>query len=76
MTPLDEPQFSAAVVCVRTHRLHIKIQSGDQYYEGISYISNDLFIVLDIFNVRSINVHVQDELAWVQAEEDPALAWC
>ncbi|KAK4768294.1 hypothetical protein SAY87_003435 [Trapa incisa] len=67
VTPLVESHVSAAVVCARALGLHIKIRSGGHDYEGISYVSDDPFIILDMFNLRSIDVNIQDESAWVQA---------
>ncbi|OWM63769.1 hypothetical protein CDL15_Pgr006031 [Punica granatum] len=67
VTPLLESHVSAAVVCAKTLGLHIKIRSGGHDYEGLSYVSDDSFIILDMFNLRSIDVNVQDESAWVQA---------
>lgn len=67
VTPLLESHVSAAVVCAKTLGLHVKIRSGGHDYEGISYVSDDPFIILDMFNLRSINVNIEDESAWVQA---------
>ncbi|KAK4399441.1 Berberine bridge enzyme-like 8 [Sesamum angolense] len=48
--------------------LQMKIRSGGHDYEGISYWSDvPNFFILDLFNLRSINVSIEDESAWVQA---------
>ncbi|KAK4768296.1 hypothetical protein SAY87_003437 [Trapa incisa] len=67
VTPLLESHVSAAVVCAKSLGFHIKIRSGGHDYEGISYVSDDPFIILDMFNLRSIDVNIKDESAWVQA---------
>ncbi|KAK4768293.1 hypothetical protein SAY87_003434 [Trapa incisa] len=66
ITPLVESHVSAAVVCATALRLHMKIRSGGHDYDGISYVSPNPFIILDMFNLRSIEVNIQDESAWVQ----------
>ncbi|XP_023760502.1 berberine bridge enzyme-like 8 [Lactuca sativa] len=69
ITALHPSHIQAAVVCAKTHRLLMKTRSGGHDYEGLSYVtnSNQPFFVVDIFNLRSINVSIEDETAWVQA---------
>ncbi|KAK7246185.1 hypothetical protein RIF29_41045 [Crotalaria pallida] len=57
----------AAVACAQRHNLHMKIRSGGHDYEGASYVAEVSFFLLDMFNVRSINVDIETETAWVQA---------
>ncbi|MCV2423795.1 FAD-dependent oxidoreductase, partial [Paucibacter sp. DJ4R-1] len=45
----------------------MKIRSGGHDYEGISYVSDVPFFILDMFKLRSIDVNVEEETAWVQA---------
>ncbi|XP_060175058.1 berberine bridge enzyme-like 21 [Lycium barbarum] len=67
VTPTQESHVSGAVLCTKEANLQLKIRSGGHDYEGISYISNVPFIMLDMFNLRSISVNVTDETAWVEA---------
>ncbi|XP_030441060.2 berberine bridge enzyme-like 19 [Syzygium oleosum] len=67
VTPTREPHVQAAVLCSKELGVHLKIRSGGHDYEGISYVSDDSFFILDMFNLRSIDVDVQGETAWVQA---------
>ncbi|KAL6972454.1 hypothetical protein U1Q18_044223 [Sarracenia purpurea var. burkii] len=67
LTALHESHVQAAIVCAKTFGLQMKIRSGGHDYEGISYWSETPFFILDMFNLRSINVSVEDETAWVQA---------
>uniref|UniRef100_A0A6N2K6D7 FAD-binding PCMH-type domain-containing protein n=1 Tax=Salix viminalis TaxID=40686 RepID=A0A6N2K6D7_SALVM len=43
------------------------IRSGGHDYEGVSYVSGSPFFLLDMFNLRAIDVDVANEVAWVQA---------
>ncbi|KAD2393544.1 hypothetical protein R6Q59_012169 [Mikania micrantha] len=68
ITPTTESQVQAAVICAKSAGVQIKIRSGGHDYEGISYVSSEPdFIILDMFNFRSIDVNIADETAVVGA---------
>ncbi|WVY92934.1 hypothetical protein V8G54_032022 [Vigna mungo] len=67
VTPFDVSHVKAAVVCAKKHNLLMKIRSGGHDYEGASYVSSQPFFLLDMFNLRSIEIDVESESAWVQA---------
>ncbi|PHU13182.1 Reticuline oxidase-like protein [Capsicum chinense] len=67
VTPSKEFQVSSIVLCTKESDLQLKIRSGGHDYEGISYISNVPFIMLDMFNLREVYMDVYAETAWVQA---------
>ncbi|KAI9121265.1 hypothetical protein K1719_008298 [Acacia pycnantha] len=59
--------FLATVICAKPHNLQIRIRSGGHDYEGLSYVSQVRFIVLDMFNLSSIQIDIRNETAVVQA---------
>ncbi|XP_048320408.1 berberine bridge enzyme-like 21 [Ziziphus jujuba] len=67
VTPTQETQVGAAVICAKTAGIQLKIRSGGHDYEGISYVSDVPFIILDMFNFKSIAVDIADESVWVQS---------
>ncbi|OVA12243.1 FAD linked oxidase [Macleaya cordata] len=67
ITPLQESHVQAAVICSRKHGIQIKTRSGGHDYEGLSYVSDVPFVVLDLFNLRSITVDEENRTAWVQS---------
>nr|XP_043630325.1 berberine bridge enzyme-like 8 [Erigeron canadensis] len=61
--------IQAAVVCGKENRLLMKTRSGGHDFEGLSYVTNtnEPFFIVDMFNLRSINVNIDQETAWVQS---------
>ncbi|XP_030479575.2 berberine bridge enzyme-like 22 [Cannabis sativa] len=67
ITPFHESEIQAAVVCSQKNGLQVRIRSGGHDYEGLSYLSKTPFIIIDLINLRSIDVNLEDETAWVQS---------
>ncbi|KAF2317950.1 hypothetical protein GH714_041274 [Hevea brasiliensis] len=62
-----ESHVQPTVVCFKFHSLQIRIRSGGHDYESLSYVSDVPFVILDMFNLRSIDIDIANETAWVQA---------
>ncbi|KAI5671038.1 hypothetical protein M9H77_11402 [Catharanthus roseus] len=68
VTPLAPNQVQATVLCAKILKFQLKIRSGGHDYEGLSYVSNEMnFIILDMFNLRSIRFDIGNEAAWVES---------
>ncbi|PIN24096.1 Tetrahydroberberine oxidase [Handroanthus impetiginosus] len=67
ITPTAESHVSAAVICSKKLKIQLKIRSGGHDFEGISYVSNQDFAIIDLFNFRTINISLEDQTAWVQS---------
>ncbi|KAI9122465.1 hypothetical protein K1719_006305 [Acacia pycnantha] len=67
LTALHVSHVQAAVTCAQKHNLLMKIRSGGHDYEGVSYIAERPFFILDMFNLRSVEVDIDTETASVQA---------
>lgn len=65
VTPTTPAQVSAAVLCAKKLGVQLKIRSGGHDYDGTSYVSDTTFVILDMFNFRSVDVNIADETAWV-----------
>ncbi|PQM37200.1 berberine bridge enzyme-like 17 [Prunus yedoensis var. nudiflora] len=63
----NESHVQATVLCAKHHGLQIKIRSGGHDFEGLSYTSDVPFVILDVFNINSIDVNVADKSAWVHS---------
>ncbi|XLS87977.1 hypothetical protein HN51_038143, partial [Arachis hypogaea] len=66
VTPLQPCHVQATVICSQRHGLQIRIRSGGHDFEGISYVSQVPFVIIDFIDYRNIQVDLQDRTAWVQ----------
>ncbi|KAF7820954.1 berberine bridge enzyme-like 21 [Senna tora] len=68
ITPLHESHVQSTVICAKSIiPIQIKIRSGGHDYKGISYISDEPFIVLDLFNLRDVTVDAENGVVVIQA---------
>ncbi|XP_042513603.1 berberine bridge enzyme-like 26 [Macadamia integrifolia] len=67
ITPLQESHIQTAVFCSRRYGLQVRVRSGGHDYEGLSYVADSTFIMIDMTNFREIDVNTEDNTAWVQA---------
>ena len=67
ITALAPSHVQASVICSKSNGLKLTIRSGGHDFEGFSYVSNVPFVILDMFNLRSIDVDIKSETAWVQS---------
>ncbi|PQM40524.1 berberine bridge enzyme-like 21 [Prunus yedoensis var. nudiflora] len=67
VSPSASSHVQASVVCAKQLGIQLRIRSGGHDYEGLSYWSDQTFIVLDMFNLRTVTVDIEDSSVWVQA---------
>ncbi|XP_058073268.1 berberine bridge enzyme-like 23 [Magnolia sinica] len=68
VAPTHASQIQASITCCKDHGLQVRVLSGGHDYEGLSYLSiSGPFIVVDLINLRSITIDVEDRTAWVQS---------
>ncbi|XP_044497619.1 berberine bridge enzyme-like 26 [Mangifera indica] len=69
VTPFHVSYVQSAVVCSKENDLQIRVRSGGHDYEGLSYVGEaDVpFLMVDLFNLRSISVDIENESAWVES---------
>lgn len=67
--PMHEGHVQAAVICSKKLGIHLRVRSGGHDYEGLSYVSEleSPFIIVDLAKLRSVDVDIADNSAWVQA---------
>ncbi|CAO2813155.1 unnamed protein product [Amaranthus hypochondriacus] len=70
LTPNHASHIQASIQWAKKHNILIKIRSGGHDYEGLSYVSRNNqkqpFFLLDMFNLRNIEINIKNETAWVQ----------
>ncbi|XP_062096232.1 cannabidiolic acid synthase-like [Humulus lupulus] len=67
VTPFTVSQIRATLECSKKHGLQIRTRSGGHDSDGLSYISDVPFLVLDLRNLRRVTVNVAAKTAWVEA---------
>ncbi|KAL2494265.1 FAD-binding Berberine family protein [Forsythia ovata] len=67
ITPVNESQIQPVIYCAKENGMQIRIRSGGHDLEGLSYTSEEPFFILDLVNLRDINVDVDKKTAWIQA---------
>ncbi|KAI3665190.1 hypothetical protein L6452_43813 [Arctium lappa] len=66
VTPLHDTHVQSTVVCTRNLGMNLRTRSGGHDFEGLSYVSYANFVLLDMSNLRSIDVDIEVETAMVQ----------
>ncbi|KAG7532759.1 Berberine/berberine-like [Arabidopsis thaliana x Arabidopsis arenosa] len=68
ITPVQATDVQSTIRCARLHGIHIRTRSGGHDYEGFSYMAKRRsFVVLDLRNLRSITLDVDNRTGWVQS---------
>ena len=67
VTAAHESDVQATVVCAKKVGIELRIRSGGHDYEGVSYVSQVPFVILDMSNLRSIEIDIENGTAWFQA---------
>ncbi|KAL8265971.1 hypothetical protein R6Q59_003315 [Mikania micrantha] len=65
-TPLHETHVQSTIICTKNMGMNLRIRSGGHDFEGLSYVSPVNFVLLDMSNLRSIDVDIEKETATVQ----------
>ncbi|KAK1391071.1 Berberine bridge enzyme [Heracleum sosnowskyi] len=67
VTPVDESQIQTVIYCARKTNIQMRIRGGGHDFEGVSYVSEVPFVLLDMFNLRQVVVDVVAKTASIQA---------
>ncbi|XP_074324414.1 berberine bridge enzyme-like 8 [Apium graveolens] len=67
VTPVDASQIQTVIYCAKKNNVQMRIRGGGHDFEGVSYVSEVPFVLLDMFNLREVDVDVVSKTATIQA---------
>ncbi|XP_042044428.1 berberine bridge enzyme-like 18 [Salvia splendens] len=67
ITPEHESQIPPVISCARQTGLEIRTRSGGHDMEGLSYVSQVPFAIIDMVNLSEVTVNVDEKTAWIEA---------
>ncbi|XP_057763843.1 tetrahydroberberine oxidase-like [Salvia miltiorrhiza] len=67
ITPEHESQIPPVIRCAKKTGLEIRTRSGGHDFEGLSYVSQVPFVMIDLINLSEITVDAEAKTAWVEA---------
>ncbi|KAL9663070.1 hypothetical protein QQ045_027907 [Rhodiola kirilowii] len=67
VTPTAYAHVQQVVLCAKQTSFQLRIRSGGHDYEGLSYVSQVPFVLLDLNLLRDIKIDIASETATVQA---------
>ncbi|KAM7530771.1 hypothetical protein LguiB_034181 [Lonicera macranthoides] len=67
VTPVHESQIKTVLYCAKKLKIQIRIRCGGHDFEGLSFTSKSPkpFVIIDMINLRSIDVDVASGTAWI-----------
>ncbi|XP_047967147.1 tetrahydrocannabinolic acid synthase-like [Salvia hispanica] len=67
ITPEHEFQIPPIIYCAKNKGLQIRTRSGGHDLEGLSYVSQVPFVIIDLIKLSEITIDVGEKTAWVQS---------
>ena len=67
ITAKDGSHVQATIQCLKSNKIQIRIRSGGHDFEGFSYVSDAPFVIIDLLHLNSVDVNLQQEIAWVES---------
>ncbi|KAH6800461.1 hypothetical protein C2S52_000925 [Perilla frutescens var. hirtella] len=65
ITPEHESQIPPLISCAKQNGLQIRTRSGGHDFEGLSYVAQVHFVIVDLINLSEIAVDVAEKSAWI-----------
>lgn len=59
--------MQATVKCAKSNDIQVRIRSGGHDFEGLSYVSEVNYVVLDMFSLHEVDLDIESGMAWVEA---------
>ncbi|KAH6758259.1 hypothetical protein C2S51_018494 [Perilla frutescens var. frutescens] len=66
ITPEHESQIPPLIYCAKESHLQIRTRSGGHDIEGLSYVAQVPFVIIDLINLSEITVDAAEKTAWIE----------
>ncbi|KAL0398240.1 UNVERIFIED_CONTAM: Cannabidiolic acid synthase [Sesamum radiatum] len=67
ITPEHESQIPPLIYCAKENHIQIRTRSGGHDFEGLSYVTEVPFVVIDFIKFDKVTVDAEQKTAWVEA---------
>ncbi|KAL0352769.1 UNVERIFIED_CONTAM: Cannabidiolic acid synthase [Sesamum angustifolium] len=67
ITPDHESQIPPLIYCAKESHIQIRTRSGGHDFEGVSYVTEVPFVVVDFIKFDKVIVDAEQKTAWVEA---------
>ncbi|KAG2244255.1 hypothetical protein Bca52824_093893 [Brassica carinata] len=67
LKPESESEIKKSILCSKKLGVQVRTLSGGHDYEGLSYLSLSPFMIINLVNLRTININLTEETAWIQS---------
>ncbi|XP_074377870.1 tetrahydroberberine oxidase-like [Apium graveolens] len=67
VTPREESQIQTVIHCCQKHEIQMRIRGAGHDFEGLSFVSHVPFVLLDMINLRHIDVDPVAATATIQS---------
>ncbi|KAL8466840.1 hypothetical protein ACS0TY_035778 [Phlomoides rotata] len=65
VTPSSESEIQTVISCSKSNNFLVRVRSGGHDYEGLSYAAKVPFVIIDLGNLSSITIDVEEGTAWI-----------
>ncbi|KAK7400207.1 hypothetical protein VNO78_11407 [Psophocarpus tetragonolobus] len=67
VAPSHVSHIQASIICSKRFGYEVRVRSGGHDYDGLSYMAQVPFVIVDMFTLRAVEVNLDEQTAWVES---------